>query len=389
MLSFGLIGLGGGAGCDSRLPPAPANRDANGNWRRLLSAAAIGALQAPDGHGMRLPPGFASRVIARSGEAVASTGYVWHGAPDGGATFAAEGAGWIYVSNAELVAPGGGVSAVVFDATGKIVGAHAICGGTSRNCAGGPTPWGTWLTCEEIERGRVIECDPSGARRPQSLDALGWFAHEAAAVDANTGHVILTEDQRDGRLYRFRPATRGDLRAGVLEVAKLSGKNPFGVTWLPVPDPNPSPNGTRTRHQVGASTPFDGGEGAWWHDGVAYFTTKGDNRVWALDTAGDRLHLLYDARSSGAASLTGVDNVVVSKAGRLCVAEDGGDMEVCVVDATGASAPLLQLVGHDQSELTGIAFSPDGARLYVSSQRGTTGQSSGGVTFEVTGPFAA
>lgn len=113
MLSFGLIGLGGATGCDSRLPPAPANREANGNWRRLLPAASIGALQAPDANGFRLPQGFSSRVIARSGEPVASTGYVWHDAPDGGATFATEDGGWIYVSNAEIVAPGGGVSAVV------------------------------------------------------------------------------------------------------------------------------------------------------------------------------------------------------------------------------------------------------------------------------------
>jgi uncharacterized protein len=389
MFAFGMVGIGTGAACSSSgLPSTPANRDPNGNWLRLLPAASIGALQAPDANGLKLPPGFSSRVIARSGEAVASSGYVWHGAPDGGATFATEGGGWIYVSNAEINAPGGGVSAVVFDAAGAIVGAHAICAGSARNCAGGPTPQGTWLTCEEVDLGRVIECDPKGARGPEARDALGWFAHEAAAVDPNTGHVILTEDQRDGRLYRFRPATPGDLRTGVLEVAKLSGEDPFDVTWLPVPDPNPTPNATRTRHQVSSSTPFDGGEGAWWHDGVAYFTTKGDNRVWALDTAADRLHLLYDAATSSAASLTGVDNVVVSKAGQLCVAEDGGDMQVCVVDATGASAPLLQLVGHDRSELTGIAFSPDGTRLYVSSQRGTSGQSSGGVTFEVTGPFA-
>ena len=117
-------------------------------------------------------------------------------------------------------------------------------------------------------------------------------------------------------------------------------------------------------------------------------TTKGNNRVWALDTAADRMHVLYDASASTAASLTGVDNVMVSNTGQLCVAEDGGDMQVCAVDATGATAPLLQVVGHDRSELTGLAFSPDGTRLCVSSQRGATGTDSGGVTFEVTGLFA-
>jgi DNA-binding beta-propeller fold protein YncE len=389
LLTFGLLGVGGIAGCSKGLPPTPANRDAKGNWHRLRSAATIGPLRDADANGLRLPAGFASRVVARSGQVVGDTGYVWHAAPDGGATFATGDGGWVYVSNAEIPGPGGGVSALRFDATARVVGAYAICAGTARNCAGGATPWGTWLTCEEVDLGRVIECDPLGQRKPMVLDALGWFAHEAAAVDPSTGYVYMTEDQRDGRFYRLRPNARGDLRAGVLEVARLSGAGPFDVTWLPVPNANPDPADLPTRRQVDASTAFVGGEGAWWHDGIAYITTKGDDRVWAYDAAVSRMHVVYDPRRSTRPAASGVDNVTVSPDGRLCVAEDGGHMQVCVLDATGQAAPLLQVVGHAGSELAGIAFSPDGSRLYVSSQRGPTGRSRDGVTFEVMGPFGS
>src|SRR5262245_58645475 len=115
-------------------------------WRRALAAipgqtgpGPYGPLLPPDANGIMLPAGFTSRVIARGGEAVGSTGYVWPVFPDGGATFRAPG-GWIYAANSEWVAPtGGGVSAIRFDRRGEIVWAYSICSGTIINCAGGPT----------------------------------------------------------------------------------------------------------------------------------------------------------------------------------------------------------------------------------------------------------
>ena len=130
---------------------------------------------------------------------------------------------------------------------------------------------------------------------------------------------------------------------------------------------------------------FDGGEGVWFDSDHVYFTTKGDDRVWDLDVAAQQLSILYDAAVLGAdAPLTGVDNLVVSRSGDIFVAEDGGNLEIVVITTEREVAPVLRLVGHDLSELTGPAFSPDGSRLYFSSQRGTDGR---GVTFEVSGPF--
>ena len=166
----------------------------------------LGALQAADDNGLQLPEGFTSRVIAQTGQKVGSSDFDWVRAPDGGAVFDTDDGGWIYVSNAESGSQGG-VGAVRFDSSGNITDAYSICTGTRRNCAGGTTPWGTWLTCEEVEDGLTYECDVSGATSAVARPALGAFNHEAAAVDPDTGVVYETEDRSDGNFYRFTPAT--------------------------------------------------------------------------------------------------------------------------------------------------------------------------------------
>jgi secreted PhoX family phosphatase len=356
-----------------------------GLWERVLAAPArapYGPLGPPDANGLRLPPGFTSRVVARSGQPVGATGYVWHPAPDGGATFRTPDGGWIYVSNSEVPAVGG-VGALVFGPSGDVVGAHRILTGTSMNCAGGPTPWGTWLSGEEHDAGLIWECDPRQPGQGVARPALGTFAHEAAAVDPRLGHVYLTEDQPDGRFYRFTPTVRGDLTAGVLEAAKVG---PGGtVRWLPVPNPNPLPVETPTREQLPESTAFDGGEGCYFHAGVVYFTTKGDNRVWAYRCASRRVRVVYDGDAQPVEPLRGVDNVTISRRGDVLVAEDGDDMQICVV-RDGHAAAILQVVGNDDSEITGPAFDPSGTRLYFSSQRGPA-PAGPGITYEVSGPF--
>ncbi|WP_409055201.1 alkaline phosphatase PhoX [Streptomyces sp. SYP-A7185] len=344
-----------------------------------------GALGAADANGLQLPGGFTGRVIARSGQKVGSTTYTWHDAPDGGACFA-DGTGWIYVSNSEISSTGG-AGAIKFNSTGSITGSYRILSNTNRNCAGGATPWNTWLSCEEVSTGYVYETDPWGVNAAVRRGAMGRFNHEAAAADPVRKVIYLTEDATDGCFYRFVPSTWGNLAAGTLQVLKAGTATSGSFTWVTVPDPDGSP--TPTRDQVSGAKLFNGGEGCHYANDTVWFTTKGDGRVWQLNLAAGTYELAYDDSLvvGGGAPLTGVDNVTGSSSGDLYIAEDGGNMEICIITPDDVVAPFLRINGQSGSEICGPAFSPDGKRLYFSSQRGTSGSSSGGITYEVTGPF--
>jgi secreted PhoX family phosphatase len=288
------------------------------------------------------------------------------------------------VSNSEVVFGLGGASALKFDSAGRVTSAYRVLSGTSNNCAGGATPWRTWLSCEEVDRGYVFETDPWGVKAAVRRPAMGRFKHEAAAADPDRKVIYLTEDESDGCFYRFVPATWGDLSSGTLQVlVERSG----ALSWVTVPDPDGSP--TRTRRQVPGAKRFDGGEGCYYEAGICFFTTKGDNRVWRYDAAANTLVIAYDDGLTGSAPLTGVDNLTGSAAGDLYVAEDGGNMEICIITPDDVVAPFLRVTEQSRSELCGVAFNPAGNRLYFSSQRGTSGAIWDGITYEVSGPFRA
>ncbi len=237
-------------------------------WRNAMAATGdrlaqagpgpYGPLLPPDANGIELPKGFSSRLIARSGRSVAGTGYTFPVFPDGQATYATPDGGWILVTNSEVPLVGG-ASAIRFDRDGEIADAYRILGGTSTNCAGGPTPWGTWLSCEEVEGGRVWECDPTGARRAVVHEAMGVFKHEAACVDPAEQVVYLTEDIGGGGLYRFTPTDYPDLSDGLLEIACDGGGG--RVAWNVVPN-LAGGSGEPTREQVAGSLKFARGEGS-------------------------------------------------------------------------------------------------------------------------------
>jgi secreted PhoX family phosphatase len=243
-----------------------------------------------------------------------------------------------------------------------------------------------------VAEGRVFECDPftpgsQGIARP----ALGTFNHEAAAVDPDAQQVYLTEDRPDGLLYRFTPSDYPSLAAGTLEAAQILDPGGQGaiqpgqvrpLAWHAVPNPNPGAGQPATRYQVPSATPFNGGEGCWVRAGLFTFSTKNDNRVWRVNLANGTIDILYDFATAPNPVLSGVDNVYTSPCGDVYVAEDVGNLEIVSLAPSGLAVPIARLTGVAGTEITGPALSPDGTRLYFSSQRNP------GVTYEVSGPFA-
>lgn len=376
----------------------------------------------PEGFSIRRVAAHLSNPVTGLFDPLGASGYVWHQAPDGGAVFPHEDGGWAYVCNSEIgIGSGvfgssrdGGVGALRFNAQGEVIDAYRILDGTRRNCAGGATPWGTWISCEETRDGYAYECQPFGspadARR---LDGLGRYNMEAAAVDLPTRTVYVTEDSGSGRFYRFTSSAgdvitegagprRLNMLDGQLEVLEVEGFENGGyietdeaarvlrrVSWVPVVQPErPQADVRAELESAGLAQPgtiFRGGEGLWIYDvpagvqemppggsrptrAVAFFASKGDNRVMALDIDNGLIQSVFDNAFIEPA-FDDVDNVVVSPAGDVVVAEDGDGMRLMVI-APGMPAKVLLQITTPGSEITGPAFTPDGSRLYFNSQRG-------------------
>ena len=423
--SFWTAGAAGLAGCG--VSELPGSREVASGGEGLAPPpaatsrfASIGPLQAADANGLMLPAGFTSRVVAVSGQPTVAGGtHVWHNFPDGGATYRTPDGGWVYTSNSEVPAlPQGGCGAIKFDAQGNIVGSYAILTGTRGNCAGGKMPWGTWMSCEEVSDGLVYECDPFQAGQGVSRPVFGRFNREAIAVDPINKVFYQTEDAGSGRFYRYVPdasdwpstATCPTLEAGKgkLQVARFAAlatneappasfnlEMPNPIIWEDVMSPTMAQGTVRTGLGAAApGSPFNGGEGLWYFNNLVYFSTKGDSRIWVLDIAAQTIEAIYDLATATPenAILDGVDNLTVSEFGDVLVAEDGGDMDICVILPNRQLLRLLKAsdVTNGGSEICGPAFSPDGTRLYFSAQRsGRNGAPGNGITFEVTLPFSA
>jgi uncharacterized protein len=316
-------------------------------------------------------------------------------------------------------AAGGGTSTLVFDPeAGRWLDSYASLGGTIRNCAGGPTPWGTWLTCEETfsstagrRHGYVFEVNSEGKGSPVPYTAMGRFNHEAVAVDPASGTIYQTEDRGDACLYRFVPTVPGSAgQGGRLEAlcvgaggydTRRDGPTSYGrVSWVPIEDVDPENDTVRYEAQRKGAAVFSRLEGAWYgNDRVYVITTDGgpaaQGQVFELDPATDTLQVLF--ASPGADVLNAPDNMCVSPRGGLVLCEDGGGTEYVHglttegeifrfaannVDLRGGTAGK-QVAPNDyrSSEWAGSVFEPrHGNWLFVNIQ-------TPGITFAITGPW--
>lgn len=398
---------------------------------------------------MDLPDGFSYRVISRVGETM-NDGFMVPGRPDGMGAFAGQNGRVIVVRNHEnsptpldnspfgadnellsrlkpdqlydfgqAKKPGlGGTTTFVYnEVSGEIEQQYLSLAGTYRNCAGGITPWNSWLTCEEDvtrrkgatekDHGFVFEVPAQESpllASPRPIKAMGRFNHEAVAVDPRTGIVYQTEDRHDGLVYRYIPDTPGQLYAGgrlqalaIVDQPSLDTRNweqrtlsvnqTVRVQWIDLEDVlSPEDDLRMQGFELGAAR-FARGEGMWWGDDELYFAcTNGGPRklgqVFRFQPAVDSDHgsLELFAESEDKSILHHCDNLTIAPWGDVILCEDNG--EVNYIRGINQAGAIYDFACNrsSSSEFAGLVFSPSGKTLFVNIQEN-------GDTLAITGPW--
>jgi secreted PhoX family phosphatase len=403
-----------------------------------------------------LPQGFSYRVLSKVGETMGD-GFKLPGKPDGMAAFPTPDGKVVLVRNHELslamtgMGPFannhrfpdsvdsslshdagengksphlGGTTNLVFDpATGETLSQFLSLTGTDRNCAGGPMPWGSWITCEEPENltdarglnhGWCFEVKATATPELQkavALKSLGRFRHEAVALDPATGILYITEDRTDGLLYRFVPSEKNSLTEGKLQALAIVGKpkadlrnydlsgqwpaerEEMKAEWIDLTETDSPKDDLRIRGHNGGAARFARGEGI--HhtpDGIFICCTDGGparhGQLFRLRPSGDA-----DAPDTLDLFLQSTEDDILTNGDNLCPAPWGG-LVICedLIDDSFAEQSHVQCVtpegkiftiaanARDKSEFAGCCFSPDGKWLFVNLQ-------SHGLTLAITGPW--
>jgi uncharacterized repeat protein (TIGR03803 family) len=405
-------------------------------------AAIPGPLLTDPGGILDLPAGYSYRVLSRLGEVMAD-GFTVPDRADGMGCFDIGNGKLALVRNHELSVQndGGGVMGAAYDTVARsliplpggtttlvldaetlaVERQHRSLAGTIRNCAGGITPWGSWLTCEEDvtragatvnrDHGYIFEvpADAPGLVDPVPLTAMGRFNHEAACVDPATGIVYLTEDREDGLLYRFLPTRPGRLaEGGVLQAlavqgaADTRGKNGaaslgvgewHGCDWITLDNPEAPDDDLRLRGAAMGAAVFARGEGIWMGEGELYFTATsggavGEGQVFRLrpsapnqlSGAPDALQLFFE--STDKAQFSFGDNLTIAPNGHLVVCEDQYTPDAVNylrgIALDGRVYPLARV--RLPTETAGACFSPDGRTMFLNVYSPT-------MTLAISGPW--
>ncbi|UCE40684.1 MAG: DUF839 domain-containing protein [Candidatus Aminicenantes bacterium] len=319
----------------------------------------------------------------------------------------------------------GAVTTLVYDTKAQeLQGQFLSLAGTLVNCSGGVTPWNSWLSCEEIfqnptfnlvkKHGYVFEIPASLEQKivkPVPLKAMGRFVHESIAVDPQTNIIYLTEDQLDGLVYRFLPSRPGHLEEGgrlqclaINSIPQFDTRNwekqrvkrgeKLLVRWIDLEDVDPKKDDLRIRGHEKEGSLFASGEGMEYLDGTVYFSCTNGGRIKAgqiwgyvpssyegsegeIDSPG-HLELLLEVTDRSV--LENPDQMIGTKWGDVFVCEDGFDEQYLVGLTPQGKIYRFAHNAQDESEFTGVCFSPDGSTMFVNYQVA-------GYTFAVTGPW--